>query len=183
MEFDELLAAARAGSDQAFAALYRRYNHRVLRYFAAFVPTDQEDLAAETWMGAARGLNRFEGDEGRFRTWLFAIAHRRLMQHWRAASRRPADPTDPSSFAGIGALDDVEKLVTADTAAQEAVRKLAAVLSEDQLEIVLLRVLGGLTVDEVAQAVGKRPGTVRVVQHKALRKLAVANFSIEEVTT
>ncbi len=46
-----------------------------------------------------------------------------------------------------------------------------------------MRILGGLTVDQVAAALGKRPGAVRVTQHKALRKLAAANFSVDKVTT
>jgi RNA polymerase sigma-70 factor (ECF subfamily) len=183
MEFDAVLAAARAGGDWAFAALYRRYNPRVLRYFSAFVSGAAEDLAAETWMAAARGLRRFEGDEERFRAWLFTIAHRQLVQYWRAAGRRPSDPTDPGALVDIPGREDVETLVTVDSSALEAVRKLAAALSNEQREVVLMRVLGGLTVDQVAAALGKRPGAVRTMQHKALRKLAAANFSVEEVTT
>ena len=51
----------------------------------------------------------------------------------------------------------------------------------DQADVVLLRVLAGLDVDQVAEILGKRPGTVRVLQHKALRRLA-GRFSIEALT-
>ena len=47
-----------------------------------------------------------------------------------------------------------------------------AVLSPDQAEVVLLRVIGGLRVSQVAELLGKRPGTVRVLQHRGLRRLA-----------
>ena len=57
-------------------------------------------------------------------------------------------------------------------AGDEAVRKIVALLPPDQAEIVLLRVVGGLPVEEVAAITGRRPGTVRVLQHRALRRLA-----------
>jgi RNA polymerase sigma-70 factor (ECF subfamily) len=183
MEFNEVLAAAQAGGEWAFGALYRQYNPRVLRYFSPFAPLAAEDLAAETWMGVARGLRGFEGDEDRFRAWLFTIAHRQLVQQWRAAGRRRSDSTDPRELVDIPGRDDVEALVMVDSSALAAVRKLGSVLSKEQLEVVLMRVLGGLTVAQVAAVLGKRPGAVRVMQYKALRKLAAANFSVEEVTT
>lgn len=67
--------------------------------------------------------------------------------------------------------DSSEEAVEA-LAADEAVRMLAAGLSRDQAEVVILRVLGGLSVEDVAAVLGKRPGTVRVLQHRALRRLA-----------
>lgn len=117
MEFEEALAAARSGGDWAFATLYCRYNPRLLRYFAAFVPAAAEDLTADTWMGVARGLRGFEGDEERFRAWLFTIAHRQLVQHWRSAGRRRSDPTDPGALVDIPGRDDVEELVAVDSSA------------------------------------------------------------------
>ena len=57
-------------------------------------------------------------------------------------------------------------------AGDEAVRRIVSLLPRDQAEIVLLRVVAGLPVDEVAAITGRRPGTVRVLQHRALRRLA-----------
>jgi RNA polymerase sigma-70 factor (ECF subfamily) len=162
--------------------LYRELNPRLLRYFAARAPGPAEDLASETWLGAARHLGSFSGSEEAFRGWLFTIAHRRLVQHWRDVKRRPPALGDseadldgqPSPDSADAALDAVF--------AQEAARKIAAALSPDQAEVVLLRVLGGLDVDQVAEILGKRPGAIRVLQHKALRRLSAGNFSIEGVT-
>jgi RNA polymerase sigma-70 factor (ECF subfamily) len=58
---------------------------------------------------------------------------------------------------------------------------MAGVLTPDQADVVLLRVLVGLDVEQVANVLGKRPATVRVLQHKALRRLA-AHFSVEALT-
>jgi RNA polymerase sigma-70 factor (ECF subfamily) len=63
-----------------------------------------------------------------------------------------------------------------------ALRVLRRTLSEDQARIVILRIVGGLSVEQVAVVLGKRPNTVRVVQHTALKKLARLDVLIEELT-
>jgi len=63
---------------------------------------------------------------------------------------------------------------------REALERLRA-LPPEQAEVVLLRIVGGFTVEEVARLLGRRPGTIRVIQHRALRRLARA-FSQEPVT-
>ncbi|MGC8472152.1 MAG: RNA polymerase sigma factor [Acidimicrobiales bacterium] len=179
--FGEVLESARAGESWAFARLYRDLNPALLRYFGAQAPSDAEDLASETWMAAARGLGSFEGGEGAFRAWIFTIAHRRLVQHWRDGSRRPVRAFDPGAFDLLLGAADTEREALEATEGIAAARALTAELPFDQAQVVLLRVLGGLSVDEVAAAIGKRPGTVRVLQHRALRRLA-DRLSLERVT-
>jgi RNA polymerase sigma-70 factor (ECF subfamily) len=180
-EFDDVLAAAQAGSDWAFATLYRDLNPRLLRYFSAKTPAQAEDLAAETWLGAARQLPSFRGGETAFRTWMFSIGRRRLVQHWRDVGRRPSRPMAPETLPGKAGVDDTEVAAVNAITAQAAARAIAQVLSPDQADVVLLRVLAGLDVEQVAEILGKRPGTVRVLQHKALRRLA-GTFSLEALT-
>jgi RNA polymerase sigma-70 factor (ECF subfamily) len=179
--FDEALEGARRGEEQAFARLYRDLNPALLRYFGAQAPADAEDLASETWMAAARGLGSFEGGEGAFRGWIFTIAHRRLVQHWRDAGRRPAQAVDPGAFDQLLGASDTEREALLATEGVAAARALVAELTFEQAQVILLRVLGGLSVEEVAAAIGKRPGTVRVLQHRALRRLA-ARLTLARVT-
>ena len=177
--FDSVLGAAQAGAEWAFGALYDDFNPRLLRYFTARAPRAAEDLAAETWMGVASGLGSFRGDEQRFRSWLFTIAHRRLVDHWR---ERIDEPTDNQALLGLeSASEGPEQMVVGAAAAQAAAQRIASLLSPDQAEVVLLRVLGGLDVEAVAEIVGKRPGAIRVIQHRALKKL-VSEISLEDVT-
>jgi RNA polymerase sigma-70 factor (ECF subfamily) len=77
--------------------------------------------------------------------------------------------------------DDPEATALATVSASEAAAVITAVLSPDQADVVLLRILAGLDVNEVATILGKRPGTVRVLQHKALQRLA-AKFPEPAVT-
>ncbi len=182
--FGEALEDARGGDEQAFTRLYRDLNPALLRYFGAQAPSEADDLASETWMAAARGLGSFDGGEGAFRAWIFTIAHRRLVQHWRDGNRRPVQAADPGAFDMLLGAADTEREAIEGIEASEGVaaaRALIAELTSDQAQVVLLRVLGGLSVEEVAAAVGKRPGTVRVLQHRALRHLA-ARLSLEGVT-
>ena len=180
-EFDTILAAAQAGGEWAFAALYRDLNPPLLRYLSAHAAGAAEDVAAETWLGVARGLRSFEGGEGAFRSWFFTIAHRQLIQHWRATGRRPSTPVEPESLFDRPGRDDPEGDSLATVSAAEAAKIIRAALSPDQAEIILLRILGGLDIDQIADILGKRPATVRVLQHRALRRLA-GKFSLEAVT-
>lgn len=176
-EFDSVLAAAQAGGEWAISLLYRELNPPLVRFLTAQAHSAGEDLAQETWMAAAPQLPAFEGDERAFRAWLFTIARRRLIQHWRDAGRRPSTPVEPDDLATVASsADDM-----AASEAREAAARLVAGLPADQAEIVLLRVVAGFEADEVARIVGKSPGAVRVIQHRALRRLA-RNFSEEGVT-
>jgi RNA polymerase sigma-70 factor (ECF subfamily) len=168
-EFDGLLAAAQTGAEWAVAVLYRTYNPRLVRFLNAQQPGEGQDIAADAWLDAARNLRTFSGGEDEFRGWLFTIARRRLVDHRRRQGRRPSagwailpEPAVPS--AEDAALDA--------RLGDEAARRIVSVLPALQAEVVLLRVVAGLSVAEVAAIVGRRPGTVRVLQHRALRTLA-----------
>jgi RNA polymerase sigma-70 factor, ECF subfamily len=177
-DFDAVLAAAREGDESAIVRLYRDLNLTLVRFLAAQAPGFGEDLAQEVWIAAAERLSSFAGDERGFRAWIFTIARRRLIEHWRRNRRRPEQLVDPSALEEVaGAAQPADSAVVADDAA----RTIVAALSPEQAEVVLLRVVGGFDADEVAKITGKRPGAVRVIQHRALRKLA-AQFSEEAVT-
>jgi len=178
-QFQGILAAAQDGGEWAVAILYRWLHPAVVSYLRARAGDEAEDLASETWVAVARGLARFSGDEAAFRSWVFTIAHRRLIDHHRASARRPRTRTlhategdDYSGPIDLPAGDDPAREVLDAAAGDEAVRRIVALLPPDQAEIVLLRVVGGLPMEDVAAITGRRPGTVRVLQHRALKRLA-----------
>jgi RNA polymerase sigma-70 factor (ECF subfamily) len=172
-DFPSVLRAAQSGGEWAVAALYRAHQARILRYLRAQAPGHEEDLASETWLAAARNLRSFDGDEDAFAGWLFTIAHRRLLDHRRALRRRPTDLHEPARLEPYlerrGSAED--DLLTGALADEEAAR-LVAVLTPEQAEVLLLRVVGGLSAEAVGHITGRRPGTVRVIQHRALERLA-----------
>jgi RNA polymerase sigma-70 factor, ECF subfamily len=155
----------------ALALLYREFQPGLLRYLRAKAQADGEVLASEVWLDAAAGLRRFEGDESSFRSWLFTIAHRRLLDLHRRDARRRSLLGSLEGFQ-VGNPSDCEAEVLAASGA-EATLALIGGLPRDQAVVVLLRVVGGFDADEVATIIGKKPGTVRVLQHRALKRLAV----------
>jgi RNA polymerase sigma-70 factor, ECF subfamily len=169
--FSSTLLAARSGEGWALGELFREIHPRLVRFLSAFEQAEAEDLASETWLDLAEALQRFEGDEMSLRALAFTIARRRLIDLQRRRARRPSVPAEPSFLEDRGPNGDVEAEAVAELGTRAAIRQVAS-LPLDQAEVVLLRVLGGLSVDEVAKIMGKRPGTVRVIQHRALRRLA-----------
>jgi RNA polymerase sigma-70 factor (ECF subfamily) len=172
-DFESVLEAARDGSRGALAALYEDLQPNVLAFLRARAGgrADADDVASEVWVSVAAGLRRFQGDEKGFRGWVFTIARRRLIDARRRQMRHATDLAPGEAFAAIPADLDPEREVVARLEYQEALAVLAT-LPRDQEDVVLLRVVAGLSVEEVGYALGKRPGTVRVLQHRALRRLA-----------
>lgn len=170
-DFDAILAASKHGDERAFAVLYRDLQPPLLRYLRVVAPEACEDLAAETWLEVARGLDRFEGGEAGFRSWVFTVARHRMVDLRRREARHPVVPVPPE------ALPDRSDAGDAADAALTAISTRAALaligsLPPDQAEVVALRIVGGLDVAQVAAIVAKRPGTVRVLSHRGLRRLA-----------
>jgi RNA polymerase sigma-70 factor (ECF subfamily) len=169
--FPELLAAAQAGDEQAFSVLWRHLQPAVLRYFRVAAPEAAEDLAADTWVSVIRKLKQFRGDERGFRAWVFTVARHRAIDWRRQAARRPTSSVPVQQLAERPAPDDpVAQMLEGQST--RAALALVAELPPDQADVVALRVLGGLEVAEVARIVGKRPGAVRVLTHRGLRRLA-----------
>jgi RNA polymerase sigma-70 factor (ECF subfamily) len=170
--FEGVLSAARVGEGWALTELYRSLYPRILGYVAAVEPVEAEDVASETWLSIARGLERFRGDEAGLRALAFTIARRRILDLRRTRIRRRTEPGDPSLLQRAGETGNVEDEAIASLGTDWAVGLIVSTLPADQAEILLLRVIGSLDAAAVGKIVGKRPGTVRVLQHRALRRLA-----------
>jgi RNA polymerase sigma-70 factor (ECF subfamily) len=169
--FGELLDAARAGDERAFAVLWRDLNPALLRYLRVLAPATADDTTAEVWLEVCRGLGRFRGPEPSFRAWVFTVARMRAVDAARQASRRPTRLVPPELLPDRAAPDDPAAAAVEAQATQEALA-LIAMLPPAQAEVVLLRVIAGLDAVQVARIVGKQPGAVRVLAHRGLRRLA-----------
>lgn len=172
--FPTVLERTREGDDSAFATLWRTYQPPLLRYLRVTTNDAAEDVASETWAAVASSITRFDGDEVAFRAWLFTVARRRAVDHFRREARRPSVPVDPSalglaSIAAKGADPSDSAVSTLETEA--ALRRIAE-LPTGQRDAVMLRAVADLDVAHVAAIMGKRPGTVRVLAHRGLRTLA-----------
>jgi RNA polymerase sigma factor (sigma-70 family) len=169
--FDEVLASARAGAEWAWTRIYDELAPRLVGYLRAHGAADPEDLAGEVFLHVVRGLPGFNGGEAEFRAWTFTIAHRRLVDELRRRQRRPVAPAPADVIAeAAGAGGDVDEDAQA-RMAHASIRAAIDELPPDQRSVVLLRIIGDLTIDEIARVVGKRPGAVKALQRRGLRRL------------
>jgi RNA polymerase sigma-70 factor (ECF subfamily) len=171
-DFEAMLVAARDGEGWALTELYRVLYPRMVRYLGAVEPTEAEDVAGDAWLDIVRGLGRFRGDEAGLRAFAFTIARRRLLDLRRRRARTRTDPRDLRTLIQAGPTGNVEEEALSSLRTEWAINLITSSLSSEQADVVLLRVIGDLDVDAVAKMVGKRPGNVRVLQHRALRRLA-----------
>ncbi|MGY1806153.1 RNA polymerase sigma factor [Blastococcus sp. SYSU D00669] len=169
LPFDDVLAAAQAGAAWAFEVLYRDLAPAVTGYLRLHGAAEPDDLASETFIGVFTGLAGFSGDESGLRSWVFTIAHRRLLDDWRRRSRRPQvvdEPGDLSASLGGDVEDDALVRIGADT-----VQRLCGELPADQRSVLLLRILADLTVEQVGEVLGKSVPSVKALQRRGLRTL------------
>ncbi|HEY1635001.1 MAG TPA: sigma-70 family RNA polymerase sigma factor [Acidimicrobiales bacterium] len=169
--FAVALKDAQGGDQAAFALLFRDLQPAVVRYLRVVATAAAEDLAAETWLEVVRGFRRFSGDEAGFRSWVLTIARRRHIDRLRALSRRAPEVTYVESLETVGRIDDAA-IAVEENLSTEATLRLIATLPPAQAEVVTLRVVAGLSATAVAEIVGRRPGSVRILAHRGLRRLA-----------
>ncbi|WP_030439406.1 RNA polymerase sigma factor [Actinoplanes subtropicus] len=158
------LAAARDGDPHGFAQLWRALQPALLRYLRVVAGDHAEDAASETWLQVIRDLDRFRGDLGAFRGWLFRIARHRALDEHRRRHATPAEDADRTS-------PDAATVAIEGEGTDWALQVIAT-LPSDQAEAVMLRIVAGLDVATTAQILGKRPGAVRVATMHGLRRLA-----------
>lgn len=171
--FPTLLDSARQGDRGSLEALHHDLAPVVIGYLRGQGAAEPDDLAAEVFVGVARGLRSFRGDERAFRSWVFSIAHRRLIDERRRLSRRKERAVDPADLAE--GLDrpggDVEAEALARIGESWVLRAIRR-LTPEQRAVLLLRVVADLPVEEVARIVGRSPGAVKALQRRALASLA-----------
>ncbi|MEX2586877.1 MAG: sigma-70 family RNA polymerase sigma factor [Actinomycetota bacterium] len=168
--FDSTLAAARTGAEWAWTNLYRQFSPAVLGYFRAQRVPEPEDLTAEVFYQVVRSLGQFEGGEAAFRSWLFVIAHRKIVDDSRHRKRRPVAPAEAQTLELRGRSGDVEHEAMRHLS-QVEVAVLLAELTDNQRDVMLLRILGGLSLEETAAVLNIRPGAVSALQGRAVKRL------------
>jgi RNA polymerase sigma factor (sigma-70 family) len=149
--------------------IYDTYAGRVFGYLRAQGAHEPEDLTSEVFLRVFDRLDQFSGDELQFRSWLFTIAHRILIDEARRRKSRP------QTIALVGGGEsyvagDVEHEALTNVGTEWA-DALVASLPPDQRAVVALRVTADLPINEVAEILGKRTGAVKALQHRALASL------------
>jgi RNA polymerase sigma factor (sigma-70 family) len=162
--FEMVLSGAHAGEAWAFERIFRSLSPVVEGYLRVQGASEPEDLTSEVFVAVLRNVRSFTGGEAAFRSWVFTIAHRRLVDERRRARRRPS--SEPLTEATDSPAPDDVAFTVEQALGTARVRELCERLSSDQRDVLLMRVLSRLTVDEVAAALGKTPGSVKALQRR-----------------
>jgi RNA polymerase sigma factor (sigma-70 family) len=166
--FDGILAAARAGESWAYSKLFDWLGRPVAAYLRGAGVEDPDGSANEVFLRIFGSIDRFDGGEARFRSWVFAIAHNLVIDDRRRRSRRPRQaPLEGDVGPAAGGADEDALVVLGD----EQMRGLIAALPPDQRDVVLLRIVADLSIEDTAVALGKKPGAIKSLQHRALAAL------------
>lgn len=168
-DFGAVLAAAQHRDGSAFATLWRWLAPSVAAYFRHHGERDPDDLTSETFLRVFRDLDRFEGDDGAFRSWVFVVAHHRWIDARRAQGRRP-------DTSGADAPDDLDAVPAAEDEALRSlstaeIRRWVGDLVPDQRDVLLLRLFGDLTIGQIAEATGRSEGATKALQRRGLANL------------
>jgi RNA polymerase sigma-70 factor (ECF subfamily) len=164
---DDELSAALAGDPSGFSAVYTVISPAVLGYFRARGVDDAEALTQDVFVDVLPKLAKVTGGHSGLRTFIFSVAHARLVDHHRRAERRPYlaeyDPRDDTRYAAsaedeaLGSLGGI-----ADSLSQ---------LNDEQREVLLLRIVADLSIEQVARIMDKTPGAIKQLQRRGLSAL------------
>ena len=168
--FASVLASAQLGGQRAWTMLYNELAGPVLGYLRVQGAAEPEDLLGEVFLHVARKIGTFEGDAAGFRSWVFMVAHNRVIDERRRRGRRPVQLVTPEQLEPVEAKVDVETAVM-NSVATDRVNALLSKLTPDQRAVLHLRMVGGFTIDEIATIVAKPPGAVKALQRRALAAL------------
>ena len=173
-----VLAAAQVGAGWAFERIYTQLSPVVHGYLRAQGADDPEGAVDDVFLRAFRNLSTFTGEPPAFRSWLFTIAHHLVVDQRRFASRRPrTDASDrlPEVAGGNAEDEAVRRLTLARIVAQ------LDLLTPEQRDVLLLRFVADLSLEEVAAAQGRSVGSVKALQHRAIESVRRRLEEIGEV--
>ena len=143
--------------------MYLRWAPAVRGYLRGQGVPDADDVLSEVFLQVARSLPRFKGTDDEVRPWVFAIARNRVIDAHRRRSARPA--------LSAAAVPEREAPAPADPIDPELVAALGR-LTPDQREVIVLRFVADLPIEEFASLTGRTDGAVKSMQHRALAQLA-----------
>jgi|SRR6266850_2975040 len=169
---------ARAGSAEAWNALFKRYQLPLYVYAYELVHDEQAslDIVQETFINAARHIDNLREAE-KFGSWLFGIAHQKCVQRWREQNRQERLLEKSADFAPDAEADPAEWLIR-----QEDEKEFMDLLNElplPQRSVLLLHFVEEFSLEAIAEITGTQLGTVKSRMHyakKALRTLLTKNL-------
>ena len=165
----ELVVRAKAGDQGALTAIYERYSAAIYRYIYFRVGEVElaEDLQAEVFLRMLQGIHRYEDRGWPISAWLYRIAHDRTIDTIRRRRSRQHVPLEIWNGTCEGPDGAVEVRLD-----HEELKCMLEELTDDQRQVILLRFMADMSVQEVARTLGRTEGSVKALQHRGIQSLA-----------
>ncbi|WP_426998046.1 RNA polymerase sigma factor [Pseudarthrobacter sp. N5] len=177
---DDALRALRGHKAELFSLVYRSYASPVLGYLTARGADDPEATMQDVFLAVLPRIETISGGVQGLRTFVFSVAHARMVDEYRKQKRAPVRLSFEPGLDGREEQSAEEAAMLLVSPGE--VLELLDVLAEDQKEVLTLRIIGGLTVDQVAEIMGKTAGAVKQLQRRALNRLREHSAVKEYVT-
>ncbi len=162
-EFERAIALARSGHAPGFEYLWNRFSRQVLSFARLRGSHDPDGIANDAFVGAFRSIDRFSGGESDFVSFLFAITRNKVADEVRKRSRQVQERPLVGHDVGAG---DMERVAFAGLSMET--REALGRLTDEQREIVFLRIVADLPLEQVATLTGRTVGATKAMQHRAL---------------
>jgi RNA polymerase sigma-70 factor (ECF subfamily) len=173
-QIDRYVVLAQKGESSAFEALYDHFYDQIFRYIA-FKTSDSliaEDLTEDVFLRMLESIRKFKPQGHPFSSWLFRIAHNRVIDHYRKRGRDKNVPLD-TILTTVGESQSTLDTYVETKLAMREVNQAMENLTDLQREVLNLRFAGGLSIKETAEAVNRNENSVKALQHSAVKKLRV----------
>lgn len=166
---EDVLPAAQSGQAWALRVVYDELAPRVHGYLRTRGASEPEDLTSEVFLAVFPRLSTVRGGATGLRTLVFSIAHARLVDDLRKRRRRgPTTEYDPTRDPRTAPSSEDDALVHLQT---DRVHRLLQALAPDQRDVLVLRILGDLTIEQCAQILNKTSGAIKQLQRRGLLAL------------
>ena len=172
-DLEAAVIAARNGDEVAFELLWRENNSRLSSFVHSRTyksSLDFEEITSETWLNVARDIRKFKGNYSGFTAWVYSIARNRIID----AARKRDRTIMPSEELEVAAKISSKQNVSNDFESSENIQKIITKINDlpkAQAEVLMLRVVSDLSVEEVAKVLKKNANSVRVLAHRGLSAL------------
>ncbi len=167
---ENLIQQAKEGDATCFGRLYDHYMSRIYRFIVLKVATkaEAEDLAHEVFTKAWRNMPRYTFQGFPFSSWLYQIARHQVIDYYRVKKEHQSlENANEEALSVAATLDQDTDLALSVGRVKLAIKK----LNSDQQDVILMRFVDDLSHREIAKAMKKSEGAVRLIQHRAIHEL------------
>lgn len=172
----KFIEKAQKGDSEAFAVLYDAFSKKIFRFIRLKVQEKQraEDLLQEVFIKVWRGLPQYQQSQGTFNAWIYRIATNAMNDYFRKIYRSPDTVELPDNFdmalPGTVTVNPAEKALDLELSVKE-LKEMLNQIPDAYRTVLELRYIQDLTLEETAEVLKKSNLAVRLLQHRALKKL------------